>query len=220
MLTAAVALLVALLGFGVLNAFYWAGGWMLPGPGLYDYWASSVGDAVLLPTVFAALTWLNTSGAGKRRDDVLGAVALAIGAAVGIMVQWGWLADPDPVLNWTLPAPGVFTAAGWYHAGFLVATTGILLGGAARSLSRLARRATRPGDQLASIVLAVASIAFAMLLIFDNLSRRPTGAGSTTLVAVIVSVAVVAVIVSVAAVRIRRSAQQLGGPQDPDGAER
>lgn len=211
---------VAVLGFGVLNIFYWADGWMRPGPGLYDYWSSSIGDAILLPTVTAALFWLNPRSTANRVDNVIAAIAFGVGLVSGVLLQASWLADSSPVTNWTLPSAHTFTAAGWYHAAFLTLVTATLLAGATRVGVRLARLEWRRGDWVALVILLGASVSFGLLLVVDNVSRRDSQAGAATLVVTSCAVALVGLAAVAIIIRLRLSAQKLGGAEYTERGER
>jgi hypothetical protein len=150
-------------GFGVLNALYWPIRDEVPEPGLYGYWASSFGDAVLLPAAAFVLVRANAQLRANRAAVAIGATA---GGLAGVLLQASWLADPAPGLNWTLVAPGTFNAAGWYHAAFLVVTAAFLTALAARlvagwfAIGQVHRR-------YAATLIGI-FIAFGVLLILDN----------------------------------------------------
>lgn len=210
----------AALGFGALNIFYWTGGRDRPGPGLYDYLSSSIGDAIALPVVMAALVWLNLASAAKRVDNIVAVIAFAVGALIGVLLQASWLADPSPVTNWTLPRAHTFTPAGWYHAAFLTVVIAVLLAASARVGSRLARMERQSGDWVAIVIVACASFFFDALLLIDNLSRRSSGASDATVLAIGGAIALVGGAVAGIAIRFRLSAQQLRGTEHTKRDER
>lgn len=88
-------------------------------PGFFDYVSGTWGDGVCLPLMAGALVWINgrLSFRGSRDNRIAGAL---LGAAVAALVIIGWYSDPDPVLNWTMPAPHEFNAPGAAHAAFVL----------------------------------------------------------------------------------------------------
>lgn len=127
-------------------------------------------------------------------------IALALGAlgfAIGIATQVAWLRADHPRLNWTLPRPHHFNAAGVYHGIFLTAMCAVTAYLWALAVVRYARckdahrRGSRNGVSL--IVAAVAALGFLVLLQVDqwrahhssSASAATTGAsivGATALV--------------------------------------
>lgn len=131
---------MAALGFGALTLFWLDGTWSGVRPGHPDYRSAIVGDGLLLPVftgllVSSARTLRADTGLRGRRWVAAGAL---LGLVGGVGVQWAWWSDPDPRLNWTLTAPHVFSAPGWYHAVFLTATSALVSGTLLVAVRRLA----------------------------------------------------------------------------------
>lgn len=197
--------LVLVLGFGVLNALYLLSDRSDAVPGLYSYVSSTLGDAVLLPTLtFVLVRVVVDRDTGSRRTRVAMLAGGVIGCALGVALQVTWLLDPDPILNWTLPAAGVFNAAGWYHAVFLTAVSGFLgaLAMGTASIVLASREAWR--ESRVSVILATVCVAlFSVALLIDNLSRDLRSSSAATLGAVALC-GVVLVAATIAIWTIRR----------------
>lgn len=114
------ALAVFLLGFGALNVFWHFDSYGNDLPGLYDYLAATWGDGLFLPLGAGALVYCLSDA--QRPDGkafrVVPVACAVIGLMVGLLIQGSWLADGGIALNWTIPEPHMFNAAGWYHAAF------------------------------------------------------------------------------------------------------
>jgi hypothetical protein len=95
-------------------------------PGLWDFASATWGDGVALPLMAGSLAYAVRALPPTRRDAVLAAVAGLAGGGMGVATQVSWLSADAPRLNWTLPQPHHFTAAGWYHAGFLIGVSAVL----------------------------------------------------------------------------------------------
>jgi hypothetical protein len=204
-LAVAGAVAVFLLGFGALNVF----SVLLPYDpalrGLYSYFSSSVGDALLLPTMTFFLVRASLSRMPRNRIVTL---ATAIGALVGfgggLALQIAWLSDPLPELNWTLPAPGVFNAAGWYHAAFLVVVIALMSAGCARVVAGVASSPGRTPRITGDLVgFSVSAGLFVALLLIDNVDPDIPAASAATLVAVGGIVAVGSLVIALLAHRNR-----------------
>lgn len=121
------AAVVWLSGFGVMNVLWMI--WSRTGdaslPGLYDYYAATIGDGLCLPCMvwfgLAALDGKKLEGRAYRFCRAAAITAVAAGACV----QLSWIADPDIGLNWTIPAVHRFNLAGWYHAAFFAGMIGV-----------------------------------------------------------------------------------------------
>ena len=109
---------------------------------------------------------------GPRSERLVALLAGLLGAAGGALVQIAWLSDDSPQLNWTLPEPHHFNTAGRYHAVFLVLISGTLA--AAWMVVIMRWIYTDNWDQqlrmpaLATAIAALATTAFALLLLTDN----------------------------------------------------
>lgn len=118
--------LVFLLGFGVLNIF-WVFDPQIPSlPGLYDYMAATWGDGLFLPIGAGALVYyfLSNKNCCRKSTYAFSSLAFLIGVLIGALSQWSWLANENIEVNWTIPQPGYFTLAGWYHAFFFSCAIG------------------------------------------------------------------------------------------------
>lgn len=122
------ALLVFLCGFAAMNIFWIAGEWDPNLRGFYSFPSATIGDALVLPPLMYVLIRIGRWHVKKtlKRQVLLWSLGV-FGIAVGVVLQWQWLLDQDIVLNWTIPAPGKFNAAGWYHAAFLCLAVGAFI---------------------------------------------------------------------------------------------
>lgn len=182
------ALSVFVAGFGVLNVFYLTRSDSPQLRGLYTYWSATLGDGLLLPVaVFSLIRALRAPGVkGVRLFATTGAM---VGVLSGIGLQYSWLSDPHPALNWTLPAPGHFNAAGWYHAAFLTGMCGLLTGLAAALIKTIsADRDTRLDRAPWIAVAAVVLLVFALLLLVDNVDTASAASSRITLVTLAVAI--------------------------------
>lgn len=165
---------------------------------LFDYRAATIGDGLFLPALACALTMSLRRlppVAGETRRAAIAAVA---GGVAGVALQAVWLLDSNPQLNWTLPEPGEFNAAGWYHAGFLVAAFSFFTALFVLVIERL--RAAQPSkrNELATspltAVIVGTSLAMVGLVALDAESSSDTGATAATIA--ITGTAVVAGVIS------------------------
>lgn len=180
---------VFLAGFGALNAY----SVVTPNPhglrGLYGYFSATIGDGVLLPA--AAYTLVRAVQITSRRrfrwwQLIAGAI---IGAGASAALMWSWLTDPHPKLDWTLPEPGTFNAAGWYHAVFLTLTATFfcsLIAALAGNLYAAPWLAERAARWMAVFCSALG--AFAMLVFADN--AAPNAAPSSVAIVAFTGIAV------------------------------
>lgn len=90
-------------------------------PGLFDYPSATLGDGLLLPLSAGLILAGLMSLPRTPRDRSVGVGFASAGAVVAATVQFLWLRDDDPGLNWTLPEPHLFNLAGWWHAVYFVA---------------------------------------------------------------------------------------------------
>lgn len=117
-----VGLIVFIFGFGAMYLFWIYGTYPHELPGLFSYYSSGIGDSIFLPVMSAgfAMFFLNSDYNLTKKQKVVTIVFGIIGALSGIALQVSWLINSDIGLNWTIPKPHCFNAAGWYHAAFLV----------------------------------------------------------------------------------------------------
>lgn len=94
-------------------------------PGLFDFRAATLGDAICLPLMVSSALML--LGGQKLTDKQTKNCLILSGVAIliGIFVQASWLLDPNINPNWTIPKAHYFNFAGWYHACFFVVMFGI-----------------------------------------------------------------------------------------------
>jgi len=200
-------------GFGALNAFYLTGGSVPRGlPGLYDFASATWGDGIALPIMTTALCYTVLILPPSRHERLAASLSAVVSGALGIATQILWLRDDAPRANWTLPRPHHFTAAGWYHAAFLIGMctlTGALW---ALALSRLAtadihrrREATKP-----AATAAVGGAAFIALLAVDASAPTVTSAGQATLYATAIGTLLLVAVAGITAraSRSRRSRER------------
>lgn len=156
------AITTFLAGFGAMNAFWYLAPQTESLRGLYSYRSATFGDGIALPLVAFGLM-AAYAAVKPSRWRVPAAVS---GSILGLLTQISWLIDPAPELNWTLPQPHTFNAAGWYHASFMVAGGfffGWLLGAVIPNIPR-ARVQLR-----AWLTLSIAGAAlFILTLVLDN----------------------------------------------------
>lgn len=185
-------LLVLAAGFVALTAFSIWGDYPRDLPGLWSYRSATYGDGIALPLLAGLLP------AGVRSPRLpqvpvarWGWLGAAAGFCVGVATQALWLRDPQPHLNWTLPAPHRFTTAGWWHAVFLSLMAALLSGlwvallVKLHAASREDERALRSAlDSAGSAWIIACVLFFTILLALDNRGATDSQAGLTTAVAV------------------------------------
>lgn len=172
-------------GFGAMNVFHICLADEYRGlRGLYSYWSSSLGDAVLLPTIVASLHFARTSLQPTERGSLVGTVVGTLAGLASGLNQFAWLQDPNPDLNWTLVAPHTFNAAGWYHAAFSV----WLAGYCGYQLGDLVSRARESGvtkkAKVGSLTALVAAGLFTVLLAIDNAPNLDRASSKSSMVAI------------------------------------
>ncbi|RAS67112.1 hypothetical protein C8D87_103451 [Lentzea atacamensis] len=181
-------------GFGALQIASLAGLGDDSLPGLHTFRSATVGDGILLPLLAFCLvrsspqirTW-------RRAERWAVATAGVLGLLGGAATQISWLANPDPRLNWTLPAPGTFNAAGWYHAAFLTGACGFFAAATTAAIVTLRRRAHLVRSPRVVAVLGL-TFTFVALLAEDNAGRGSALAAVTVAVGTL-AVTAVAVLV-------------------------
>ncbi|MCW3158636.1 hypothetical protein [Micropruina sonneratiae] len=192
---AAVATLLG--GFGLMNALY-----VFSEPddtrGLYSYWSATLGDAIALPVLVAALVEAQHHLLRERMTPwAIGVVGAVLGAAGGLTTQIAWLADPNPETNWTLPRPHTFTTAGYYHAAFTIAISAVL-GALIARVAWLSGYTFKAGKQLPpsakhALMIATGAITlFALLATADNLRNLDRAASTASLKVIATAAGVVA----------------------------
>jgi hypothetical protein len=160
-------LVTVVLGVGVLAMWSLATPSVDGLPRLTDFYSATWGDGLFLPLAVGSLLLLvaRLGTIGRRAIVVLSAVGLLAGVAS----QAVWLADPAPRLNWTLPAPHQFTAAGWYHAAFLVVASMVFVTLVGTVVIQLRGRPDKAAaDSVAFTVFLLAAGGFAALVVRDG----------------------------------------------------
>jgi hypothetical protein len=194
----AIAAAVPLIGFAVLALFAVT----MPRteanvPGLMHFPSAFIGDAILLPFA-AGLLGLGVTRLPRVAGSWLLGIGAALAGAVGtVSTQVLWLADDHPRLNWTLPRPHFWNAAGIWHLVYSAAVSALVVFLVVELLLRLRAQAvpkiaTGPGATFVWMLV----LSYVALVVHD--SAAPTAASRTTVVAMGVSMAV-GVLVCVAA---------------------
>lgn len=193
------------LGLGVLFVGFFAmlmlwlfGGFVDHPRGLFSFLSATWGDGLCLPLMAGALALLN------RRMTVppslvLRRTAAIIGAGVGALTQLVWWLDPNPGLNWSLPAPHNFNTPGIVHALFFVLASSLFSVLWVDFFYRLRKTFRQDVDQgrehLRSGALALAlgtAGAFACLAALDSAGSGFTQAGASSVFALVIASTVLA----------------------------
>lgn len=185
-------------GFGAMNAFRLV---IREDPGLkglYDYFSSSWGDALLLPIIVGSLHEAIHQLPPAKGERIATIVGSLLGAAAGIKTQLDWLTDPNVDPNWTIPEPGLMNVAGWYHAAFLVGLSSYLSGQTARVAVRLADASRQGNDRGQAIrnlsITLSAAAAFSLLLAIDNYHQLDREASRSSMQTVLAGLGLVALV--------------------------
>jgi hypothetical protein len=207
------AVAVAVLGAGVLVAMWRLMEWPPRQHTWPDFRSGSFGDAVLLPTMTAALVLL-----GRRQEQVptprVPGLAAGIAAAVvAAAVQYQWWADPAPPTSWSFSSPHVFSPAGAWHGVFFVVMAGILAGLVVDMLAvwrvlRLVdpRRLTSRIGSAALAPLTFSFLTFSALVILDSAPSATSSSSASSLAALaLASASVVGGFVWAAGPHLRRA---------------
>jgi hypothetical protein len=184
-----------LLGFGGLLTLWLSTAQDPRLPGLWAYRSATVGDGLLLPLLVGGLVWAAVRLGPARHDWRWASGAAVLGGTTGAVAQVLWLRDPNPRPNWTLPAAGHFTTAGWYHAAFLTAASAVVAGLTVLVVMRLRsgrrqapERAAAALASSAPILLYTVGLSFAWLILYDSVKGRVTQAAATSVVTVVAAV--------------------------------
>lgn len=195
-------------GFVTMTVFYSAVPHPRALPGLFHFLSATWGDGLALPVMSGALVFAVGRLPAARHERPAGIGAGLLGACLGVATQVQWLRDPSPVLNWTLPRPHHFNAAGVYHAVFLTAMCALAAALWTLVLVRFAlapgRLAGRRDAVAASVLAATAGAVFVVLLVVDSLpGRSRAGAATVTVAGAGVGLVLLAVAITAAARVIR-----------------
>lgn len=199
------AVAVCAAGFGVMTVLWYVTPQDNSLPGHWDYISGTLGDALVLPVLAGALTYMVRLLPASLAQVTAAAAGAVLGAAGGVAVQYSWLADPAPRRNWVLPQSGVFSVAGWYHAAFLVALSATITAGYAVVLARLHK--TRDEGVLLHLrpSLAVFSAAvplFLGLVVLDSWRSAATSSSMTTIAVCLTAVVLALLPLPLAAGRV------------------
>jgi hypothetical protein len=176
-------------GFVALLIFWKSGRQQASPPGLFHYRSATWGDGLLLPVLALSLTIL-ASRLPKPNRSWPTWLSGAGGAAAGALLIFTWLKDPHPALNWTIPRAHYFTAAGKWHAAFLITASGYFAGAWIELLRRL-RAADEGVDRVVdSPIMALAlgcAVGYAWLSAADSEGAGRTLSGKSSLAALAVA---------------------------------
>lgn len=119
-------------GFGVMS-WFWSRSDQSVERGFTYFISATWGDALFLPLLVAGAigySILNPTESLSRRTRLwsrgMNWTFGMAGALVGLAIQASWLINADTVLNWTIPEPHAFNAAGYYHALFFIVMMGAI----------------------------------------------------------------------------------------------
>ena len=192
-------------------------------PGLGAYPSAFIGDTVLLPTGCLMLVIGIQRLRSAPWERALATIGAGVAATVAVIVQAVWLSDPKARPNWTLPRPGHFDGAGWWHAFYFTVMSIVLVSLTVLFLARV-RHGRSTADTVvkqissgtgAAVLLTVLG-SYTALVIHDNFAGRLNRASTSSLVLVGVAIALVAVLTTLAygpliAVLARPALVALGG---------
>lgn len=125
------SLFIFLIGFFVMLIF-WLNDVQNPDiPGFSYYKAATYGDGICLPLLVGCMSMYLLFGYGNMREYVSQCkkVSIVMGlvcTAIGIAIQYSWLAADVIRINWTIPRLHYFTPAGWYHAFYFTFMFGVI----------------------------------------------------------------------------------------------
>lgn len=171
-LSLAAGAIIFLSGFGAMYLFWITGEYPSELPGLFSYYSSALGDSILLPIIGAGfvLFFLNSDHTLTAKQKRITAAFGIAGALFGIVQQISWLADPDIILNWTIPKTHYFNAPGWYHAVFLVMMISFCAYSAARWVITVrSKKEHATSDHIFSAVIWGSTAGFLYMYTIDNI---------------------------------------------------
>ena len=193
--SAALAVAVFLAGYGVLTGYFLST--TQPGNlrGFYDYPSAVWGDGLLLPALAAALTY-SIGQLPRPNQHFPAAAAAVVGLLAGVLVIVGWVSDPNPGVNWTMPAPHQLNEAGKGHAAFLMGASALFAALWVEFLHRLRTSLKAPSTRLLAVsvlrsapfaLIVGTTLGYALLAGYDSAQVGTTGAGASSLIALTVS---------------------------------
>lgn len=178
-----VAAAVCFVTFGVMTTLWYALPQNPEVPGHWDYASGTLGDAVVLPLLAAALVCAVLVLPSARRDTTALVAGGVLGLSGGAVVQFSWLADPSPRLNWVVPEAHHFSGPGWYHAVVLVILASGLSGMYGLLISRIQDASLdflRQARRAVGCFSAAVSV-FLFLVILDSTPSATTSSSVTTI---------------------------------------
>ena len=186
------------LGFGVMNAFWFLGKHPPELPGHWDYRAPIIGDGLFLPVAAGILAAALESLPPALRERRIALGSAIFGAVAGATSQWAWLRDRAPSPTWILPEPHHFTSAGRYHAAFLVAAAAWFAGSGMVVLWRLRSLGQEKGARGIEAVLRnpwtailfACLFGFAALAVLDSTPSAKTVASQGSIAALFLAIVV------------------------------
>jgi hypothetical protein len=123
-----------------------------------------------------------------------------------------WLASAHPLLNWTLPAPHVFSFPGWYHAAYLVVASSAIGAAGAVLARRVQLAAPSVRAHVAALPATAAScgfgVSFGLVLWIDSIDSLHTSAGAGSALGAL-GAAVFTVVLATVVLGPRRAIQPL-----------
>lgn len=140
-------------------------------PGLFSYYSSAIGDSLFLPLIGTGfvLFFLNSDHQLTINQKRITAAAAAVGALGGAALQAAWLANPNIILNWTIPKTHYFNAAGWYHAAFLILMVSFCAYSATRWFITVQSKTEHTAaDHILSSVIWGTGAGFLYMYVLDN----------------------------------------------------
>lgn len=165
--------IIFLSGFGAMYLFWVTGEYPGELPGLFSYYSSAIGDSILLPIIGAGFTlfFLNSDYLLTAKQKRITAAFAVAGALFGTVQQISWLADPDIILNWTIPKTHYFNAPGWYHAAFLVLMISLCAYFSVRWLITVRNKSKHTiSDHIISAVIWGSGAGFLYMYVIDNIA--------------------------------------------------
>ncbi|WP_143226875.1 hypothetical protein [Actinomadura mexicana] len=114
-------------------------------PGLNAFPSAYLGDTLLIPATILVIVGVIRSRAPAFNERALTVAAAGMAGAAAVAVQAIWLGDLHPRVNWTLPRPGYFTAAGWWHAVYFVVMSALAAALTVLAIARVRAERHRSG---------------------------------------------------------------------------
>jgi len=174
--------------------------------GLFDFASATWGDGLMLPLMTGLLGYAVRALPPARHDARSAAAAGLFGGVLGVTSQASWLLMDAPRLNWTLPRPHHFNAAGWYHAAFVAVICTVAAARWALAQNRAARVDSLPRRVVVALATAFAAgVSFVALLLVDaHAGATPDEQNLGLLGTVVAAVVTLATVAAVVTLRSRR----------------